>query len=106
MALNTQVRTGGRRTVTAEFNDLDFSGDSEVDVEISELGHIDSLTDVIAYGYGAGDTNTAEGRVIVPVDLVGTTVTLHSYAGSTDGAPLHEDTGADVDHIVVQATGI
>jgi len=106
MALNTQVSTGGRRTVRVEENDLDFSGDSEVDVTIGELRHIDSIADVSAQAYGTGDANTNEGRVVVPVAVSGNTVTLHAYYGGGAGAALDDDTTADVDHVLIEATGI
>lgn len=106
MALNTLVSPGGRRTVTAEFNGLDFSGDSEVDVTVSDLKQIDSIADVQAQAYGTGDTDSGEGRVVVPVAVSGNTVTLHAYYGGGAGAALDDDTTDDIDHVLVRASGL
>lgn len=106
MALNTQVTSRSRRTVTVEENDLDFSDDSEVDVTISDLRHIDSIADVRAQAYGTGDSDSDEGRIVVPVDVDGNVVTLHAYYGGGSDSALDDDTTSDVDHVLIEATGI
>lgn len=106
MALNTLVSPGGLKTVTAEFTDVDFSDGAEADVDISDLRHIGSVADVKVQGYGTGDDDADEGRVIVPVAVSGSTVTLHAYVGGGSGDPLDDDSESDVDHVLVEATGI
>lgn len=107
MAENLQRSSavGGLRSVTQEFNNLDFSGDSEVTVTLSELRRIESIADVQASAYGTGDSNANEGRVVVPISVSGNDVTLHAYQGGGAGAPLDDDTQSDVDHVVVKARG-
>lgn len=112
MALNT-VSSNGRRTVTTEANDIDFSSGTtgEATVTVPGLKHVESPADVVVQAYGSGDSDSAAGFVAratgVGTDASGTLqVTVRAYYSAGSTAAMADADVADVDHVVIRATGV
>lgn len=76
------------QTVPVEETGVDTDGSGQYDVEVDELRHIDSLSDVNLY--------TDSGYVVNPVSLSGTTVTVEVRQGG----------GADTELALVDGSSI
>lgn len=108
MARNNVVRR--RRAYTRELSDVSFDANAEATVTLPGPRELDGPEDVVAQGYGTGDTDADNGFAVrvksVGEDANGTTqVTLHAYQGGGAGAPFDDYSGSDIDHVVVQAEG-
>lgn len=112
MALN-RMSINSRRTVITESTDVDFSSGTsgEATVTVPELRHIEGAVDVSVQAYGSGDSESGQGFVAratgVGEDSNGVPqVTVRLYQSSGSAAPMADASVADVDHVVVRATGI